>query len=37
VIGHVEAAARHGELRLATLGGDRVLDLLAGDQLPRIC
>jgi hydrogenase expression/formation protein HypE len=37
VIGHVETNARYGELRLATIGGDRVLDLLAGDQLPRIC
>jgi hydrogenase expression/formation protein HypE len=37
-IGHVEAlASRGGEVQLKTLGGSRSLDMLTGEQLPRIC
>ena len=35
VIGRVEAGA--GTVALGTLGGMRALDLLSGEQLPRIC
>ena len=37
VIGHVEAFARPGEVHLKTIGGSRPLDMLTGEQLPRIC
>jgi hydrogenase expression/formation protein HypE len=37
VIGHAEAVANHGEVCLETIGGSRVLDMLSGEQLPRIC
>jgi hydrogenase expression/formation protein HypE len=36
VIGYVDAAG-NGEVQLATIGGTRALDLLTGEQLPRIC
>lgn len=37
IIGHVAAFARNGEVRLDTIGGSRPLDMLSGEQLPRIC
>jgi hydrogenase expression/formation protein HypE len=37
VIGRVTSSAHGGEVRLETIGGGRPLDLLTGDQLPRIC
>jgi hydrogenase expression/formation protein HypE len=37
IIGHVEAFVRNGEVRLDTIGGSRPLDMLSGEQLPRIC
>ena len=37
VIGHATAAAERGEALLDTMGGLRPLDLLSGEQLPRIC
>jgi hydrogenase expression/formation protein HypE len=36
-IGRVETAAQPGRVTLTTIGGSRPLDLLIGDQLPRIC
>jgi hydrogenase expression/formation protein HypE len=37
VIGRVEAFTSHGEVHLKTIGGSRSLDMLSGEQLPRIC
>lgn len=37
VIGHVEAARRSSGVHLSTIGGSRELDMLSGEQLPRIC
>ncbi len=37
IIGRVEALANPGIVNLQTLGGARTLDLLSGEQLPRIC
>jgi hydrogenase expression/formation protein HypE len=37
VIGHVESIGRGGVLLDGLIGGTRVLDMLSGDQLPRIC
>jgi hydrogenase expression/formation protein HypE len=37
VIGRVEALASPGEVHLKTIGGSRPLDMLTGEQLPRIC
>lgn len=37
VIARVEGAESGGEVRLEAIGGNRVLDKLSGDQLPRIC
>lgn len=37
VIGRVTAATGPGRVRAGTIGGARVLDLLSGEQLPRIC
>jgi hydrogenase expression/formation protein HypE len=37
VIGCVEALAGRGEVQLKTIGGSRSLDMLTGEQLPRIC
>ncbi len=37
VIGYVEAPASRGEVQLSTIGGNRSLDMLTGEQLPRIC
>ncbi|MGO9359521.1 MAG: hydrogenase expression/formation protein HypE [Xanthobacteraceae bacterium] len=37
VIGRVEALASCGEVQLQTIGGSRSLDMLTGEQLPRIC
>ena len=37
LIGHVEASTQAGHVALKTIGGLRALDLLSGDQLPRIC
>jgi len=37
VIGRVGAAAGRGRVLADTIGGVRVLDLLSGEQLPRIC
>lgn len=37
VIGHATAAGERGEALLDTIGGLRPLDLLSGEQLPRIC
>ena len=37
VIGRVTAAAGPGRVCAATIGGARVLDMLSGEQLPRIC
>ncbi len=36
-IGRVEGAGSPGLVKLRTLGGDYPLDMLTGDQLPRIC
>jgi hydrogenase expression/formation protein HypE len=37
VIGRVETSGGGGEVRLEAIGGSRTLDMLTGDQLPRIC
>lgn len=37
IIGRVEPARHKGEVALDTIGGLRSLDLLSGEQLPRIC
>jgi hydrogenase expression/formation protein HypE len=37
LVGRVEAAGTGGTLLLDTIGGTRALDLLTGEQLPRIC
>ena len=37
VIGRIESAADMPTVRLSTIGGARVLDMLSGEQLPRIC
>ena len=37
IIGYVEASADAGTVRLSTIGGTRCLDMLTGEQLPRIC
>ena len=37
LIGEVTPARGPGTVRLETIGGDRALDLLTGEQLPRIC
>jgi hydrogenase expression/formation protein HypE len=37
VVGSVEAANGAATVRLGTIGGTRVLDMLTGEQLPRIC
>ncbi|MFC5525822.1 hydrogenase expression/formation protein HypE [Rhodanobacter ginsengisoli] len=37
VIGTVEEGARGATVSLSTIGGSRVLDMLSGEQLPRIC
>jgi hydrogenase expression/formation protein HypE len=37
VIGQVDALGGLGAVRLETIGGSRALDLLTGEQLPRIC
>ncbi|MDA8249336.1 MAG: hydrogenase expression/formation protein HypE [Rhodospirillales bacterium] len=37
VIGRVEGSGTSGEVRLEAIGGSRPLDMLSGDQLPRIC
>lgn len=37
LIGHVTRTAPRGEVVLDTIGGMRPLDLLSGEQLPRIC
>ena len=37
IIGRVEKAAETGAVVVDTLGGKRPLDLLSGEQLPRIC
>jgi hydrogenase expression/formation protein HypE len=37
VIGRVEPGQGAAGVRLGTIGGTRVLDLLTGEQLPRIC
>ena len=37
VIGRVAAASGRGRVLADTIGGVRVLDLLSGEQLPRIC
>ena len=37
VIGRVDGRARRRGVRLQTIGGARELDMLSGDQLPRIC
>jgi hydrogenase expression/formation protein HypE len=37
IIGCVEAASDEGGVHLNTVGGARALDLLTGEQLPRIC
>jgi hydrogenase expression/formation protein HypE len=37
IVGAVEQAGEAGDVALQTLGGSYVLDLLTGDQLPRIC
>jgi len=36
-IGCVEPGGTAGSVSLSTIGGNRVLDLLTGEQLPRIC
>ncbi len=37
IIGRVEATDRPGVILATGFGGDRVLDMLVGEQLPRIC
>jgi hydrogenase expression/formation protein HypE len=37
LIGQVEAFAAAGSVAVRTIGGSRALDLLMGEQLPRIC
>lgn len=37
VIGAVETSSRPGTVELGTIGGVRALDMLTGEQLPRIC
>ncbi len=37
IIGRVERAADEGSVIIDTLGGSRSLDLMSGEQLPRIC
>jgi hydrogenase expression/formation protein HypE len=37
IIGRVERRQHRGEVALDTIGGLRPLDLLSGEQLPRIC
>jgi hydrogenase expression/formation protein HypE len=37
VLGYVAAPASRGEVQLKTIGGNRSLDMLTGEQLPRIC
>ena len=37
VIGSVEASGNSGTVYLNTIGGIRCLDMLTGEQLPRIC
>lgn len=37
IIGTVETRSESGALTLETLGGTQALDLLTGEQLPRIC
>ncbi len=37
IIGYVEAPGEGGAVYLSTLGGTRPLDMLTGEQLPRIC
>lgn len=37
VIGNVEHPAAPGTVSIGTIGGSRCLDMLASDQLPRIC
>ena len=37
LIRRLEAVARRGEVGLKTIGGSRSLDMLTGEQLPRIC
>jgi hydrogenase expression/formation protein HypE len=37
VIGRIESGAGMGSVQLNTIGGTRALDLLTGEQLPRIC
>ena len=37
IIGRVAESRRHRVLLTGSLGGTRILDLLSGEQLPRIC
>lgn len=37
MIGCVKAFTSHGEVQIKTIGGNRSLDMLTGEQLPRIC
>jgi hydrogenase expression/formation protein HypE len=37
IIGRVEGPLARGEAVLDTIGGERPLDLMSGEQLPRIC
>jgi hydrogenase expression/formation protein HypE len=37
IVGRVEQMHARGEVLLDTIGGSRPLDLLSGEQLPRIC
>lgn len=37
VIGQVRSSSSRGEVSLDTIGGTRPLDMLTGEQLPRIC
>jgi hydrogenase expression/formation protein HypE len=37
LIGHVVDDAQHLVQMKTTFGGDRIVDRLAGEQLPRIC
>lgn len=37
IVGRVERTPGGGTVELATLGGARILDMLTGEQLPRIC
>lgn len=37
IIGQVEAFSSTGTVSLRTIGGSRSLDLLIGEQLPRLC